>query len=203
MIIDDQSFFKQRKELFANGPVEEFDLGETVSMIQDTARRGLSVAGTMRQADRLLVQPRSGLSDHVQMLRLLKDLGHADIGSITIDSHTRLCQWDQARDGKNLNGYPLVTQGRARGRDLVQATDIPLEVRHGSPDGRLLAETSYGVGITSFEGGGLSYTLPYSKDQPLRETTKHWQYIDRLTGWLTNTSGVMLDRELFGTLTAV
>jgi methylaspartate mutase epsilon subunit len=76
-------------------------------------------------------------------------------------------------------------------------------VRHGSPDGRLLAEVVYASGITAVEGGGISYNLPYSNKVPLRDTLRHYQYADRLTAWLTAVSGVPLERETFGSLMAV
>jgi methylaspartate mutase epsilon subunit len=199
----DDEFLKRRRQLFRHAPVEPFDLGQSVEALRRSASRRLTVAETLKRADHVLIQPRSGVSDHAAMVRLLRALEHADIGSVTIDSYTRLNLWDKARTESHLNGYPLVTSGVANGRDLVDAVSIPLEVRHGSPNGCLLAETAFASGITSFEGGGISYNLPYCKQVPLAESLRDWQYVDRLTGWLSAAAGVALDRETFGTLTAV
>ena len=57
-------------------------------------------------------------------------------------------------------------------------------------------------GITSFEGGGLTYNIPYCKDVPLAESLAAWRDVDQLSGDLA-AEGVIVDRELFGTLTAV
>ncbi|MEU7280349.1 methylaspartate mutase [Streptomyces sp. NPDC045431] len=163
-----------------------------------------------RSAGRVALQPRCGVGSHAQMMTLLRDLErHAkpDILTLTIDSHTRLKRFDNARaallrNSAELNGYPLVTHGWQRGRELNEAVAAPLEVRHGSPDARLLFETSVASGITSFEGGGISYNLPYSKAVPLGESLAAWREVDALCGDLAR-RGLVIDRELFGTLTAV
>jgi methylaspartate mutase epsilon subunit len=78
----------------------------------------------------------------------------------------------------------------------------PVEVRHGSPDARELFAVALASGFTSFEGGGISYNLPYSKDVPLRHSLEAWRQVDSVCGELGR-AGIVVDRELFGTLTAV
>ena len=159
---------------------------------------------------RTAIQPRCGVGGHPEMTALLRALeaGAApDILSVTIDSHTRLKRFAQARQAlaanpRELNGYPLVAHGWRRGRQLTEAVAAPLEVRHGSPEAELLFETAVASGITSFEGGGISYNLPYSKSVPLADSLRSWAVVDRRCGELADL-GVVVDRELFGTLTAV
>ncbi len=160
-------------------------------------------------AGRPVVQPRCGVGGHAAMLGLLDELERAGAGilSVTIDSHTRLRQFDMARRllterPTGLNGYPLVAHGWERGRELAAAVSVPLEIRHGSPDARALFAVALASGITAFEGGGIGYNLPYSKDVPLRESLSAWRAVDRVCGELGR-AGVIIDRELFGTLTAV
>ncbi|MGC4903852.1 methylaspartate mutase [Micromonospora echinospora] len=155
------------------------------------------------------VQPRCGVAGHADMLELLRALAAArpSILSVTIDSHTRLRQFDTAaqllaRDPTQLNGYPLIAHGWQRARELTSAVTVPLEVRHGSPDGRDLFAVALAAGISSFEGGGIGYNLPYCKNVPLSESLRAWQEIDSLCGELA-AAGVIVDREFFGTLTAV
>ena len=76
----------------------------------------------------------------------------------------------------------------------------PVQVRHGTPDARLLTEITYAGGFTSYEGGGISYNLPYCKDVPMERTIRDWQYVDRLTG-LYEEMGVSINREPYGPLT--
>jgi methylaspartate mutase epsilon subunit len=94
----------------------------------------------------------------------------------------------------------VVNHGVAVCRQVNKAVQVPVQVRHGTPDARLLAEISIAGGFTSFEGGGISYNIPYAKNNPLEKTIRDWQYVDRLTG-LYEEAGVAINREPFGPLT--
>jgi methylaspartate mutase epsilon subunit len=63
-----------------------------------------------------------------------------------------------------------------------------------------LTEISIAGGFTSYEGGGISYNIPYSKNHSLEKTISHWQYADRLIG-MYEEAGVSINREPFGPLT--
>jgi len=172
-----------------------------------------TVAALMDAADaagRTLVQPRCGVGDHEAMRRLLIGLeaeASPDVLTITIDSYTRLLRFDCAEralrsDMAQLNGYPLVTHGWRRGREINESIRAPLQVRHGSPDPRMLFEASIAAGIASFEGGGISYNVPYAKDIPIAESLRAWREVDKVAGEITD-AGLTVDREFFGTLTGV
>jgi methylaspartate mutase epsilon subunit len=75
-----------------------------------------------------------------------------------------------------------------------------VQVRHGTPDARLLAEITLAGGFTSYEGGGISYNIPYSKNNDLEKTIYDWQYCDRLVGKYQE-AGVIINREPYGPLT--
>ncbi|MGI5170239.1 methylaspartate mutase [Spirillospora sp. CA-253888] len=168
------------------------------------------VLARAQAAGRPAVQPRCGVGDHEAMRRLLLTLERRaapDLLTLTIDAHTRLNRFEQAArllrsDPAELNGYPLVAHGWRRARRLNEAVAAPLQIRHGSPDPRRLFEVAIAAGVTSFEGGGISYNLPYSKDVPLERSLEAWAAVDRRCGELAD-RGVTVDRELFGTLTAV
>ncbi|MEU3859309.1 methylaspartate mutase [Streptomyces sp. NPDC028722] len=163
-----------------------------------------------RTRGRVAIQPRCGVGGHEEMKALLATLEAEvapDILTLTIDSHTRLLRFEEALRTLNLrpadlNGYPMVAHGWRRGRELNELIAAPLEIRHGSPDARVLFDVAVASGITSFEGGGISYNLPYSKAVPLAASLGAWQDVDRRCGELAE-HGVVIDRELFGTLTAV
>lgn len=163
-----------------------------------------------RAERRVALQPRCGYGGHATMtdcLRRLEAEARPDVLSITIDSFTRLGEFDRARralmaDEGHLNGYPLVAHGAERGRELNETVLAPLEIRHGSPDPRRLFEVAIEAGITSFEGGGIAYNLPYTKDVPLATSLSAWREVDTACGALAR-EGTIVDRELFGTLTAV
>jgi methylaspartate mutase epsilon subunit len=159
-----------------------------------------------------LIQPRAGVAlvdDNIELLRYLQDHGEADLLPTTIDSYTRHNRYQEAEKGieesiRNnramLNGFPAVNHGVNACRKINEALDVPVQVRHGTPDARLLAEITIAGGFTSFEGGGISYNIPYAKNNSLEKTIYDWQYVDRLIG-MYEQAGVSINRESFGPLT--
>ena len=159
-----------------------------------------------------LIQPRAGVAlvdEHIELLKHLQDEGGADLLPSTIDSYTRQNRFKEAQHGieesikegrSMLNGFPAVNHGVANCRRVVEALETPLQVRHGTPDARLLAEITYAGGFTSYEGGGISYNIPYTKDVPMEKTIYDWQYVDRLTG-IYEEAGIEINREPYGPLT--
>jgi methylaspartate mutase epsilon subunit len=172
-----------------------------------------SMASWLAKADRAgqaLIQPRCGVGSQREMIALLDVLNRpntADCLTLTIDSHTRLLQFATARRllreaPEQLNGYPLVAHGYRAVRKITERYNRPIQVRHGSPDGRRLFAESVAGGIQSYEGGGISYNLPYCRDVPLEHSLRAWQEIDRACGALEK-SGFPIEREFFGSLSAV
>lgn len=159
-----------------------------------------------------LTQPRAGVAlidEHINLLNFLRTEGEADLLPTTIDSYTRQNRYKEAQVGIDesisagrslLNGFPAVNHGIHGVRKVVESVDAPLQVRHGTPDARLLAEITLAGGFTSYEGGGISYNIPYAKSVSLEETILDWQYCDRLVG-LYAEHGIEINREPFGPLT--
>ena len=81
-----------------------------------------------------------------------------------------------------LNGFPAVNHGVSGCRHVVNSVRVPLQVRHGTPDARLLTEITYAGGFTSYEGGGIFLQPALLQKCPLERTILDWQYVDRLTG---------------------
>jgi methylaspartate mutase epsilon subunit len=159
-----------------------------------------------------LTQPRAGvclLRSHIALLKRLQDEGQADLLPTTVDSYTRQNRYQEVEqalaesrweDRSLLNGFPAVNHGPRVCRELTEAVSRPIQVRHGTPDARLLAEVTLAGGFTAFEGGGISYCVPYAKDVPLDRSVRDWQYVDRLVG-LYAEHGITINREPFGPLT--
>ncbi len=158
---------------------------------------------------RLLLQPRAGVAlpeEHIALLRFLQE--EADLLPTTIDAYTRQNRYEEAARGIEksvaaghslLNGFPAVNHGVEQCRRVTEALDKPLQVRHGTPDARLLAEITLAAGFSAYEGGGISYNIPYAKKIPLEQSIRHWQYVDRLCG-LYGQAGAVINREPFGPL---
>lgn len=158
-----------------------------------------------------LIQPRAGVAlvnEHITLLKHLQGAG-ADFLPSTIDSYTRQNRYEEAEEGIELslkenrsllNGFPAVNHGVSKCQEVLDAVDLPLQARHGTPDSRLLAEIIHAAGWTSNEGGGISYNLPYAKNISLADSLYYWQYCDRLVGYYED-HGVSINREPFGPLT--
>ncbi|MGW2562129.1 methylaspartate mutase [Streptomyces sp. NPDC001514] len=132
---------------------------------------------------RLVVQPRMGFADLATMREGLLGVRNANataIGTITLDSYTRVNDHDSARaalrTGAELNGFPLVAHGPDITRELldsVSGPDFPVQVRHGSALPYPLFEAMVAAGVDATEGGPISYCLPYSR-APISEAVKAW-----------------------------
>ncbi|PKK39702.1 Methylaspartate mutase, E subunit [Clostridiaceae bacterium JG1575] len=211
----EEEFFEIRKEVLQQWPTgKDVDLQDALDYLKAVPDHK-NFAKKLRWAKEnriTLAQPRAGvalISEHITLLRYLQDEGGADLLPSTIDSYTRQNRYAECQVGIDeslkagrslLNGYPGVNHGVPGCRDVFEAVDLPLQARHGTPDGRLLAEIIHASGWTSNEGGGISYNIPYAKSVPMDQTVRDWQYCDRLVGFYEE-NGVHINREPFGPLT--
>lgn len=212
---DLDNFTSMREEVLRDWPTgAEVDLQEAIGYQKQipAEKRFSEVLSKAESASITLAQPRAGValvSDLIDLLKYLQDVGGADLLPTTIDSYTRLNRYQEAQNGieesrvqgrSMLNGFPAVNHGLAACRRIVEELSVPVQIRHGTPDARLLAEITLGGGFTAFEGGGISYNIPYAKDVPLAQSIRNWQYVDRLVGYYQE-NGLTINREPFGPLT--
>lgn len=133
----------------------------------------------------LVVQPRMGFADPALMrhgLLATRDARANTVGTITLDSYTRLGDHDAVRqalaaDAASLNGYPLVDRDPATTGamlDGVLTPWFPVQVRHGSAEPGRIVRTMVGCGLYATEGGPVSYCLPYSR-KPLAVSVDNWR----------------------------
>ena len=213
--ISDGEFAQLRQEVLTQWPTgKDVDLEEAVAYHKSMpASRKFSDKLLKAKAEgKTLVQPRAGvpvIEEHIKLMQYLEKEGEADLLPSTIDSYTRQNRYAEAENGiaesirlgrAMLNGFPAVNHGVANCRRVIESVNVPMQVRHGTPDARLLTEITYAGGFTSYEGGGISYNLPYCKNIPMERTIRDWQYVDRLTG-LYEEMGVSINREPYGPLT--
>ena len=205
-------FQQERAEVMTTWPTGEgvdFEDGVRYQQALPDEKRFSSVLARAVRENKTLCQPRAGVAlvdEHIKLLQFLED--SCDLLPSTIDAYTRLNHYEKAAEGIErslaagtslLNGFPAVNHGLAECRRVVEALKKPVQVRHGTPDARLLGEITLAAGFTAYEGGGISYNIPYAKKVPLERSIRHWQYCDRLVG-LYEERGVRINREPFGPL---
>lgn len=213
--IPEGDFMKLREEVLRQWPTgKDVNLDEAVEYHKSMPkeRQFPDKLTEAKKAGRTLIQPRAGvplIDEHIKLLQYLEKEGEADLLPTTIDSYTRQNRYEEAENGiaesarlgrAMMNGFPAVNHGVMNCRKVIESVNTPVQVRHGTPDARLLTEIAYAGGFTSYEGGGISYNLPYCKDVPMEQTIRDWQYVDRLTG-LYEEMGVTINREPYGPLT--
>ena len=213
--ISEGEFSQLRQEVLTQWPTgKDVNLEEAVAYhkAMPECRNFSKKLVDAKYAGKTLIQPRAGvpvIEEHIKLMQYLEKYGEADLLPSTIDSYTRQNRYEEAENGiaasikegrALMNGFPAVNHGVANCRRVVESVNLPLQVRHGTPDARLLAEITLAGGFTSYEGGGISYNLPYCKNVPMERTIRDWQYVDRLTG-LYEEMGVSINREPFGPLT--
>ena len=213
--ITEEAFEAERQTVLTQWPTgAEVDPQEALRYQEAIApaKRFAPAMAKAKKERRTLIQPRAGvpvIAEHIKLMQYLQDNGEADLLPTTIDSYTRLNRYEEAEVGIResltqgkamLNGFPAVNHGVQGCRMVTESVRVPIQVRHGTPDARLLAEITLAGGFTSYEGGGISYNIPYAKNVSLEKTIRDWMYVDRLVGWYQD-HGITINREPFGPLT--
>jgi methylaspartate mutase epsilon subunit len=130
------------------------------------------------------LQPRMGVASIVDMakgIKAVKDLKMPTIGTITLDSYTRLEQFEEAqkalKSGLELNGFPILAyppEEIIKELSALADKDFLIQVRHGSPNPEKIFNRLVACNLFLTEGGPVSYCLPYSR-APLKEAIYSWK----------------------------
>src|SRR4030043_1460363 len=180
--LSDGEFNKMRQEVLAMWPTgKEVDLDEAIEYhksMPPSKNYALKVAEAKRSGVSL-IRTDSGVAsieEEIELFRYLQDEGYADLLGTTVDSLTRTCRFEEAkrgleeslRTGKSvLNGFPIVAHGVTKTREVIDAVQLPVQLRGNAPDYRLLTEIALASGHTASSNGAMISFWHYSKDVPL------------------------------------
>lgn len=214
--IDKEDFLEMRKKFLENYKnLDDFDLDTAIKFhksLPDYKNFQKKLEKSM-QDNKIMTQAYSKetlIEDLIKNLNTFHRVGQADFLSVIIDSHTRENHYDNAKviledsiksNKSLLNGFPLINYGTKLARKIINDVEIPLQIKHGSPDARLLAEITLLSGFSAFDGGGISHNIPFSKSISLKDSLENWKYVDRLVGFYEE-NGIKINREIFSPLTA-
>ncbi|MBN9381662.1 MAG: methylaspartate mutase subunit E [Chitinophagaceae bacterium] len=161
----------------------------------------------------VLLQPRTGVADINEQISKLEELERSgsNISSVQLDAACRSRLYDRAaefievsleRKQSVLNGFPLPVYGVKEVRRMVDSLNNPFQLRAGGPDHRFTYEIALQAGVSGLEGGAICYLMPYDKSTSPKDSIRNWQYVDRLCALYERHTGVSINREYFGVLTA-
>ncbi|TDV49931.1 methylaspartate mutase [Actinophytocola oryzae] len=158
------------------------------------------------RAGELVVQPRMGFGTVGRMragLLATRDAGPRTIGTLTLDSYTRIGDFAAAaraiHAGDELNGYPIVNLGPQVTKEMldgVRTPAFPVQVRHGSATPGPIIDALVAAGLDATEGGPISYCLPYGRT-PVNRSVAAWREATRRFAELAST-GATPHLESFG-----
>jgi len=161
----------------------------------------------------VLLQPRTGVADITEQIEKLQTLERSgsDISSVQLDAASRSRLYDKADEAREislgrknsaLNGFPIPVYGVSEVKRMVNSLQTPFQLRAGGPDHRFTYEIALQSGISGLEGGAICYLMPYDKLTSPQQSVKNWQYVDRLSALYEKHTGIAINREYFGVLTA-
>lgn len=84
--------------------------------------------------------------------------------------------------------------------NILKNIDSPIQITSIGENNKSLIEEAISIGVSSIQGGGISYTVPFTKNIPLTDSLSEWEYIDALIG-LYDKNGFSINRESFAPLT--
>lgn len=211
---DEDYFLSQRPEvlnMWRTGKEVNLDEAVDYHKAMPYMKNAGRILAKAKEEGRTCVAFRGGVATEEGQIELLKFLQYqgADLLPATCDSYTRNLRFDDVEKGLKesykqgrsmLNGFPAVNLGVKGCRRVVEAVDLPITCKHGSVDGRILAEVAFAGGMTDYNGGGICFNVVYSKNIPLSVSLEKWQYVDRLVGYYAD-RGVIINREGSGALT--
>lgn len=208
----DRLFETREQEVLTQWPTELGGLDESLARHASLPRANKAdvVLRLARESGRRIVQPRHGetlVDGQIDAMQQLVGAG-ADVVSVLTDPYTRQLQFAEAeralaesRDaGRSLiSGYPIASAPLADTRRIVDSVDRPCSVRMASSDSRLAKELYLAGGFTYMFMGAMQ-NLAYEKLATPELLIEHYQYEDRLIGWLEE-NGCAIVKELPATLT--
>jgi methylaspartate mutase epsilon subunit len=121
------------------------------------------------------------IKDMATALSCIKQLPFSTVGTITLDSYTRLKQYKAAFEAinrkSNLNGFPLLCYSPDEIKAYLSSQmdqTFRIQVRHGSPLPDEIIDHMIKADLTYTEGGPISYCLPYGRIK-IKDSIASWK----------------------------
>jgi methylaspartate mutase epsilon subunit len=211
--LNDEEFQKERQEVLALWPTgKEVDLDEAIEYqkkLLPNRNYPLKVAEAKKNGTQLL-RTDSGVATidgEIELFKCLQDEGGADLLGSIIDSFTRELEFERAEAGLKesqklgrtaINGFPIVVHGVKKTRKVIEAVNLPVQLRTPAADVRLSMETAFASGHTSSTGAPLTSCFNFAREYPLDKCLRNYKYCYRLMGYYQE-RGIPIGPEFGGT----
>jgi methylaspartate mutase epsilon subunit len=206
--IDEDRLLEMRKAVLAEWPTgKEVDLEEAVEYQRNLpdSKNFMKLTQKLRQEGKTFIMPRAGtpvLEDEIALVKTLVTAGIRHI-PVTIDSYTRLYQYDKAQQALDesintgrpmLNGYPIVNHGVKNTRKVIESVDAAFSPRGAT---KMAMEIALASGMTAAGKSAFLEFGGYEKRTTLDQCIEDNQYTDRLAGYYTD-RGAVITTDLHG-----
>jgi methylaspartate mutase epsilon subunit len=211
--LTDEDFKRERQEVLAMWPTgKEVDLDEAIEYQKTLLPKRnypLKVADAKKNGTQLL-RTDSGVATidgEIELFKCLQDEGGADLLGSIVDSFTREHEHKRAEEGLReserlgrtaINGFPIVVHGVKNTRKVIEAVNLPVQLRSPAADIRLSMEIAFASGHTSSTGAPLTACFNFAREYPLDICMNNFKYCYRLMGYYQE-RGIPVAPEFGGT----
>jgi len=198
MKLTDTEFRQEREKVLAEWPTgKEVDIDEAIEFhksLPATKNWPRRLRAAKESGETLLVtgMGHSTLEQQIELIRYAQDVGHADLLATSVDSLTRIHNYAGAQRGIDeslksgqsvLNGFPIVNYGVSGTRKLIQSVDVPVQMRFGASDPRLIEEIAFAGGHSANGADALHSFWNYTGKLSPETVLRNFQYVYRLYGY--------------------
>jgi methylaspartate mutase epsilon subunit len=196
--LGEDEFLKERQEVLAQWPTgKDADLDEAIAFHKSLPPHKVWVH-KMRYAKEhgetyaITGMGKATIEEQMELLTYVEKEGQADILGTSVDSFSRQNNYEEVGRGiaesikrgrSVLNGYPIVNHGVAGFRRIVAAVNLPISMRYGAADPRLIDEIGYAGGHTSGATDTLMDFWHHTSKVSLETAILTHRYTQRLIGF--------------------
>jgi methylaspartate mutase epsilon subunit len=196
--LSEEEFRRERQVVLSQWPTgSEVDLEEAVEFHKNlppgqVMTRKLEKARLEGESYAITGMGKATLEQQLEIWQYVQEAGEADLLATSVDSFSRVLNFagaqkgleDSRKAGKSLlNGLPVVNHGVKGLRRIISAVKVPVGLRYGAIDPRLIDEIGLAGGHTSTAPDGIYSFWNMNSKLPLETILRTHQYVMRLAGY--------------------
>jgi methylaspartate mutase epsilon subunit len=196
--LSEDEFFRKRQSVLSQWPTgQEVDLDEAIEFhksLPDGMIMSKKLAKARREGESYAItgMGKATLAQQLEIWQYVQDAGEADLLATSVDSFSRVLNFSAAEKGLQesqkigksvLNGLPVVNHGARAIRRIISALKVPVGLRYGAIDPRLIDEIGLAGGHTSTAPDGIYSFWNMNSKLPLETILRTHQYVMRLAGY--------------------